>query len=73
MNTKLVDSLVQIIRSLSNEEKHLLYQELDIRTQLSPEATSTHSNPYPLQGKQPYQYDDPFEPAVSLEDWEALK
>jgi hypothetical protein len=28
---------------------------------------------YPLRGKQPYQYDDPFSPAVPLEDWDALK
>jgi hypothetical protein len=28
---------------------------------------------YPLRGKQPYQYDDPFSPAVRLEDWNALK
>ncbi len=28
---------------------------------------------YPLQGKQPYRYDDPFGPATSIEDWEALK
>jgi hypothetical protein len=28
---------------------------------------------YPLQGKQPYRYDEPFEPATPSEDWEALK
>jgi hypothetical protein len=28
---------------------------------------------YPLQGKQPYRYDEPFEPAVPFEDWEVLK
>lgn len=73
MNTQLVESLAQIIQSLSQEEKRLLYQELNIPTQFSPEATPTHPHPYPLQGKQPYQYNDPFESAVSLEDWEALK
>ncbi len=32
-------------------------------------ATPTlESNLYPLRGKQPYQYDDPFAPAVPLED-----
>jgi hypothetical protein len=30
-------------------------------------------NLYPLQGKQPYRYDDPFEPATPIEDWEILK
>ncbi len=29
-------------------------------------------NPYPLRGTL-YKYDKPFEPTVSLEDWEALK
>ncbi|BAY96703.1 hypothetical protein NIES37_06380 [Tolypothrix tenuis PCC 7101] len=36
----------------------------------------THSqkaNPYPLRGKEPYRYDDPFETAVPLEDWEVLQ
>jgi hypothetical protein len=32
----------------------------------------SESNLYPLQGKQPYRYDEPFEPATSLEDWEVL-
>ncbi|MCD8490340.1 MAG: hypothetical protein LRZ84_27340 [Desertifilum sp.] len=30
-------------------------------------------NSYPLRGQQPYCYDDPFEPATALEDWEALQ
>ncbi len=34
---------------------------------------TSDSNLYPLRGKQPYRYDDPFEPAVPLEDWEALQ
>ena len=29
-------------------------------------------NPYPLQGT-PYKYEDPFEQATPLEDWEVLK
>lgn len=31
------------------------------------------ANLYPLQDKRPYRYDDPFEPAVPAEDWEALQ
>ena len=34
--------------------------------------TTDKANPYPLRGT-PYRYDDPFEPLVLLEDWEALK
>ncbi|BAY25340.1 hypothetical protein NIES2100_51460 [Calothrix sp. NIES-2100] len=30
------------------------------------------ANPYPLRGTV-YRYDDPFEPAVPLEDWEVYK
>ncbi|NJL41523.1 MAG: hypothetical protein HC899_36130 [Leptolyngbyaceae cyanobacterium SM1_4_3] len=73
MNVKLVESLVQLIRSLPSEEKHLLYKELNIPTQHSSESSPPDSNPYSSQEKQPYRYDDPFEPAVSIEDWEALK
>jgi hypothetical protein len=28
---------------------------------------------YPLQGQEPYRYDDPFAPAVPLEDWDVLQ
>ncbi|HIK05817.1 MAG TPA: hypothetical protein IGS40_14075 [Trichormus sp. M33_DOE_039] len=38
--------------------------------------SQTHSakvKPYPLLSKQVYRYDDPFEPAVPLEDWEVLQ
>jgi hypothetical protein len=31
------------------------------------------SNNYSLRDRQPYQYDDPFESAVSPEDWEVLR
>jgi hypothetical protein len=33
----------------------------------------SQSNPYPLQGKQPYSYEDPFGPATPDEDWEILQ
>ena len=40
-----------------------------LETQTCPQE----ANLYPLRGKQPYRYDDPFEPAVPLEDWEVLQ
>ncbi|MEH2282003.1 MAG: hypothetical protein V7K90_11860 [Nostoc sp.] len=40
-----------------------------IETQARPQE----ANLYPLHGKQLYRYDDPFEPAVPLEDWEVLQ
>lgn len=35
-------------------------------------ARPSESNLYPLRGTV-YRYDDPFEPAVPLEDWEVLQ
>ena len=40
---------------------------------LGQQTESPTSNPYPLRGTTPYRYDDPFEPLVPAEDWEALK
>jgi hypothetical protein len=37
------------------------------------QSSSTSKSEYPLQGKQPYCYDAPFEPAIPTEEWEALK
>lgn len=36
------------------------------------EVKGISENPYPLRGTV-YRYDDPFEPAAPLEDWEVLK
>ncbi|WP_204149993.1 hypothetical protein [Leptolyngbya sp. CCY15150] len=36
-------------------------------------ASPSQQTEYPLQGKLSYRYDDPFEPAVPVEDWEVLK
>ncbi len=35
-------------------------------------ANVARDNPYPLRGTL-YKYEDPFEPATPLEDWEVLK
>ena len=34
---------------------------------------SSTSERYPLQGSQPYSYQDPFEPAVPADDWEVMQ
>ena len=47
--------------------------EIIIRGQPNPSTTPDSQTAYPLQGTQPYRYDDPFEPAVSINDWEVLK
>ena len=36
-------------------------------------SQSAKLNLYPLRGKEPYSYDDPFGSAIPLEDWEALQ
>ncbi len=38
-----------------------------------PQLESSPPPNYPLQGQQPYRYDDPFAPAVPLEDWDVLQ
>ena len=38
---------------------------------LAPEAKPNMGNRYPLRNKVPYRFDEPFEPAVPPEDWEA--
>jgi hypothetical protein len=39
---------------------------------VSNNADRSESVRYPLRGKEPYRFDDPFSP-VGVEDWEALK
>lgn len=39
----------------------------------SPQLNSSALSDYSLQGKEPYHYDDPFAPAVPLEDWDVLQ
>jgi bifunctional DNA-binding transcriptional regulator/antitoxin component of YhaV-PrlF toxin-antitoxin module len=40
---------------------------------IEPPNESSASERYPLQGSQPYSYQDPFEPAVPAEDWEVMR
>jgi hypothetical protein len=48
----------------------VLDESADVKESPVKEASTDE---YPLRGKQPYQFDDPFSPAVPLEDWDALK
>ena len=83
MNTQLVESLIQVINSLSPAERNLLAQKL--QTQSEWEAmpnvsiekekinsehslSKTDSSEYSLRGTVT-RYDDPMEPATSPEDW----
>jgi hypothetical protein len=40
---------------------------------IEPPNESSAPERYPLQGSQPYSYQDPFEPAVPAEDWEVMR
>ncbi|BCL37125.1 hypothetical protein [Nostoc sp. MS1] len=68
------------IETTLTEDGTLIIKDLPFQAGESVEIiileSDTHrqeANLYPLRGKQPYRYDDPFEPAVPLEDWEALQ
>ena len=79
----LKDSLIE---ELDNVSDPLIVEVLDFlrflkakQTQDSPAITEaraklvTETPSYPLQGKEPYRYDDPFAPAVPSEDWDVLQ
>jgi hypothetical protein len=40
---------------------------------IEPSAPRSQDLKYPLRGKQPFRFDDPFTPAVPHEDWDALR
>lgn len=78
-----------LIQELDNVSDPLIVEVLDFlrflktkQTQDSPALTEARArlaaetpllSSYPLQGKEPYRYDDPFAPAVPLEDWDVLQ
>ncbi|MBV9868338.1 MAG: hypothetical protein JO316_23535 [Abitibacteriaceae bacterium] len=72
------DQLQALIEPLSWEDLQVLRQLLDERshlqppTQSEPVTTEPEPNENPLKGSVLH-YDDPFEPAVPIEDWEVLQ
>lgn len=46
--------------------------EVVVKPLPSPPAEQSEAERYPLRGL-PYKYERPFDPAVPLEDWDALK
>ena len=66
----------QLINSLDNAPEPLIAEVIDFIDFLKAKQkrnTQIPSPNYPLQGSQPYSYDDPFAPAVPLEEWEAMQ
>lgn len=68
IETKLIKNGTLILEDLPFQAGEAV-EIIILETQTRPQET----NLYPLRGKQPYHYDDPFEPAVPLEDWEVLQ
>lgn len=75
-----------LIQELDNVSDPLIVEVLDFlrflktkQAQDSPTLTAARARlaaetpSYPLQGKEPYHYDDPFASAVPLEDWNVLQ
>ena len=74
-----------LIRELDNVSDPLITEVLDflcfLKTKYSQEqtvlATTSASTPERdtalSSGQQPYRYDDPFAPAIPLEDWDVLQ
>jgi hypothetical protein len=67
------------VETVLTEDGKLLIEGLPFRagerveiTVIEHQASSPDTNEFPLQGTVLY-YDDPFEPAVPSEDWEALR
>ncbi|MDB9313905.1 hypothetical protein PN462_12400 [Spirulina sp. CS-785/01] len=65
------------IQATINENGQLLLTDLPFQAGdtveviiLEHPALNPDTNPYPLKNKQPYHYDDPFEPAISPDEWE---
>jgi hypothetical protein len=73
----LIVEVIDFLRFLKTKETHDSQFLLEARASLTsisqsqPEPSSLSG--YPLQGKEPYRYDDPFAPAVPLEDWDVLQ
>ena len=75
-----------LIQELDNVSDPLIVEVLDFlrflktkHTKDSPALAAARTNlvaersSYPLQGTEPYRYEDPFASAVPLEDWDVLQ
>ncbi|NJM61307.1 MAG: hypothetical protein HC849_15650 [Oscillatoriales cyanobacterium RU_3_3] len=71
----LIVEVLDFLRFLKTKQTQDSQAIIEARANLT--SVSQHeSSPlsgYPLQGKEPYRYENPFAPAVPLEDWEALQ
>jgi hypothetical protein len=81
--TQLMEKVIQQIARLPPSEQdaiaNLIQTEIFTSGRLRQSTRENNGNQngsvsvaqrYPLQGTTPYQYLDPFEPAISLEEWE---
>lgn len=71
----LIVEVLDFLRFLKIKQTHDSQAVTEARASLTSVSQLEPSLPpnYPLQGQQPYRYDDPFASAVPLEDWDVLQ
>ncbi|MFB8791704.1 MAG: hypothetical protein U7123_23390 [Potamolinea sp.] len=71
----LIVEVLDFLRFLKIKQTHDSQAVTEARVGLTSVSQLEPSLPpnYPLQGQQPYRYDDPFASAVPLEDWDVLQ
>ena len=67
----LIVEVLDFLRFLKTKQTQDSQALTEARARLTAETPLLSS--YPLQGKEPYRYDDPFAPAAPLEDWDVLQ
>ena len=72
----LIVEVLDFLRFLKTKQTQNSQAFTEGYTSLVSASNETESSPlssHPLQGKEPYRYDDPFAPAVPSEDWDVLQ
>ena len=69
----LIVEVLDFLLFLKNKQSQDGQALAEARSSLISTAQTEAPANHPLQGKQPYHYEEPFAPAAPLEDWEALQ
>lgn len=65
-------NFLQFLKSKREQPEQTAVAALNVPTLDSPNEHPALSD-YPLQGKEPYRYEDPFAPAIPSEEWDVLQ
>ena len=68
----LIIEVLDFLRFLKTKQTQDCLNLIENRTRLASTGSSTLLD-YPLQGQEPYCYEDPFAPAAPIEEWEVLQ